>query len=387
MRDTTYRGGADYFYRLRIGEFPGATTAFPLAVQRGKTAKVGFAGPGTADIPPVTREGPDRPDASRRSTSPRSGPAASSGWPVPVRAQRLTRVGRAGAEQRAGEGEQAAGARRRVGEVRARPATSTTSPSPARRAQKYAVDGDDLRDQLAGRGAHPRARRRRARSSAAATRRSSRRRRRVHARRPTATTSSPASTSTTCSGPNEMYHLSVVPVDAGLHRHARPRPLRGRRPAAARRCWRPSTRLNGYAGPVELSIVGDAASERQGRRVPAGQTIAFVPLTGEGRDEAGGATRSACRATAKIDGKDVVRFGTLTDVGEDRPRRDAEPAAGAAERLRGGGDREAGVRAEADRRTRRPSRRGRRARCWSRRRARRAPTATSRSPRCSRRRT
>jgi hypothetical protein len=31
VRDTTHRGGADFFYRLRVGDFPGATTAFPLA--------------------------------------------------------------------------------------------------------------------------------------------------------------------------------------------------------------------------------------------------------------------------------------------------------------------------------------------------------------------
>src|SRR5262249_55210240 len=42
VRDTTHRGAADYAYRLRIGEFPGATTAFPLAVQRGKQTSIGF---------------------------------------------------------------------------------------------------------------------------------------------------------------------------------------------------------------------------------------------------------------------------------------------------------------------------------------------------------
>jgi hypothetical protein len=45
IRDTTYRGGADYAYRLRIGPFAGATSAFPLAVERGRKAEVGFAGP------------------------------------------------------------------------------------------------------------------------------------------------------------------------------------------------------------------------------------------------------------------------------------------------------------------------------------------------------
>src|SRR5262245_60448392 len=81
VRDTTYRGGADFFYRLRIGEFPGATTAFPVAVQRGKEAKVGFAGPNTSDIPPVSVKVPD--DAVVVYVQPkRSGVG---GWPVPVR--------------------------------------------------------------------------------------------------------------------------------------------------------------------------------------------------------------------------------------------------------------------------------------------------------------
>ena len=53
IRDTTYRGGADYPYRLRIGNFAGATTAFPLAVERGKKTDVGFAGPGLEAVKPV----------------------------------------------------------------------------------------------------------------------------------------------------------------------------------------------------------------------------------------------------------------------------------------------------------------------------------------------
>lgn len=80
VRDTTYRGGGDYAYRLRVGEFPGATTAFPLAVQRGKPAVIGFAGPALEGVLPVNRPaavGPVLSVAPRR----QSGVA---GWPVPV---------------------------------------------------------------------------------------------------------------------------------------------------------------------------------------------------------------------------------------------------------------------------------------------------------------
>ncbi len=48
LRDVSWRGGADFLYRLRIGDFPMATTPFPLAVETGKPGTVGFAGPSTA---------------------------------------------------------------------------------------------------------------------------------------------------------------------------------------------------------------------------------------------------------------------------------------------------------------------------------------------------
>lgn len=54
VRDTTYRGGADFGYRLRVGNFPGATCAFPLALERGKKTDVGFAGPGAAGVKPAS---------------------------------------------------------------------------------------------------------------------------------------------------------------------------------------------------------------------------------------------------------------------------------------------------------------------------------------------
>ena len=59
VRDTTHRGGGDFAYRLRIGEFPGATTAFPLAAQRGKATSIGFAGLET--IVPVNVTAPKDP--------------------------------------------------------------------------------------------------------------------------------------------------------------------------------------------------------------------------------------------------------------------------------------------------------------------------------------
>ena len=50
LRDIKYGGGA---YRLRIGDFPVATVAYPMAVQRGTTANVTLAGFGVDGLMPV----------------------------------------------------------------------------------------------------------------------------------------------------------------------------------------------------------------------------------------------------------------------------------------------------------------------------------------------
>jgi hypothetical protein len=80
IRDTTYRGGADFAYRLRVGNIPGATTAFPLAVQAGQTAQVGFAGTGLEGVKPVPVKGEG--DVVYAAPKRDNGPG---GWPVPVR--------------------------------------------------------------------------------------------------------------------------------------------------------------------------------------------------------------------------------------------------------------------------------------------------------------
>src|SRR5262249_40058012 len=53
IRDVTYRGGDDFYYRLRIGDFPCATTAMPMAARRGSQVMVHFAGPNVEGVAPV----------------------------------------------------------------------------------------------------------------------------------------------------------------------------------------------------------------------------------------------------------------------------------------------------------------------------------------------
>src|SRR5262249_1033429 len=53
VRDVSYRGAPAFWYRLRIGDFPCATTPLPLAVKRGSQTTVSFAGPGVESVAPV----------------------------------------------------------------------------------------------------------------------------------------------------------------------------------------------------------------------------------------------------------------------------------------------------------------------------------------------
>ena len=80
VRDTTYRGGPEYGYRLRVGRAAGATTTYPVAVQRGQYANVGFAGPGMADARTFRVYGDRR---AALLMGPRF-PTGGAGWPVPA---------------------------------------------------------------------------------------------------------------------------------------------------------------------------------------------------------------------------------------------------------------------------------------------------------------
>jgi hypothetical protein len=72
------------------------------------------------------------------------------------------------------------------------------------------------------------------------------------------------------------------------------------------------TRLNGYAGPVELGIDGDPALSGK-ITLPAGQTLAFIPLlVKEGTKP--GAHAFRVKATATAGDTTVTRYGTLVDV-------------------------------------------------------------------------
>lgn len=107
VRDVLHRGGPEFFYRLRIGDFPLASTPFPLAAKHGTKVKVEFTGPQVEGVAPVEVATPSDAGAEGIFVAPK-GPSGVHGWPVvlaltdlaehveqepnnePAKAQRLT---------------------------------------------------------------------------------------------------------------------------------------------------------------------------------------------------------------------------------------------------------------------------------------------------------
>lgn len=85
LRDIRYQGGA---YRLRIGDFPAAASAFPLAIQRGQTTEVTLAGSAVDGLAPVAVVAPaDAPTSFWPVAAKRAG-GMSSGFSVVELAER-----------------------------------------------------------------------------------------------------------------------------------------------------------------------------------------------------------------------------------------------------------------------------------------------------------
>src|ERR1041384_1954840 len=72
LRDVNYGGGSEFSYRLRIGTFPFAVTAFPLAAEQGSSARFDLIGP---DMPAtrVTVSAPTNTPAFALAASTRGG--------------------------------------------------------------------------------------------------------------------------------------------------------------------------------------------------------------------------------------------------------------------------------------------------------------------------
>ena len=306
VRDTTYRGGPDFFYRLRIGDFPGATTAYPLAIQRGIETKVGFAGPGTQDILPVAVKGSTDPFVAAINVAPKRA-AGASGWPLPVRLTDEPQI----VEQEPNNTPDKANKLAVPGGVSARFLDKGDVDHFAiagKKGQKLIVTAltyevnspaEVLIRVLDVKGAEL------ARSNPAA------------ATRFEFTPATDGDFILACEhlnylfGPNEVYHLSVRPAAPDFEVSL----VLDRCEAAAGGGTSVAVtnvvRFNGYAGPVDLSIAGNAALSGS-VTVLAGQTQAFVPLLVKAGTKPG-AYAFQVKATAKVEGKDIVRYATLTD--------------------------------------------------------------------------
>jgi hypothetical protein len=81
VSDVLNRGGADYWYRLRVGDFPLATVPVPMAAQRGGKAIVHFGGPAVQGVAPVEVVVPADPSVNTVWVAPK-GASGLHGWPV-----------------------------------------------------------------------------------------------------------------------------------------------------------------------------------------------------------------------------------------------------------------------------------------------------------------
>ena len=83
VKDVLNRGGADFVYRLRIGDFPLAITTIPMAAKRGSKVQVQFAGPQVDGVAPVEIAVPADPAQSVVWVAPKSA-SGQHGMPVPL---------------------------------------------------------------------------------------------------------------------------------------------------------------------------------------------------------------------------------------------------------------------------------------------------------------
>lgn len=91
IRDVSYKGGDDFQYRLRIGDFPLATSPIPMAMKRGSKATLNFAGPAVETALPQEFSAPADNAIDSVWITPK-GKSGLSGWPVCLMLSNLDEV-------------------------------------------------------------------------------------------------------------------------------------------------------------------------------------------------------------------------------------------------------------------------------------------------------
>ena len=89
VRDVSYRGGDDFHYRLRMGDFPMATSPIPMAMKRGTKGNINFAGPAVETALSQEVVAPVDPLLDSIWIAPK-GKSGLTGWPVCVLLSDLT---------------------------------------------------------------------------------------------------------------------------------------------------------------------------------------------------------------------------------------------------------------------------------------------------------
>lgn len=307
VRDTTYRGGADFTYRLRIGDFPAATTAFPLAITSGQTAQVGFAGPD--DVPPVEVSFPSGRETTAIPIVPRRRADGLPGWPVLVQASEWPEM----TEQEPNDQPDKANPLPVPGGVSAKfdkPKDIDHFRIRAKKGEKLIVNvltyevnspAEVFVRILDAKGAQ------------------------VAASNPAAANNrfefTPAADGDyvlACEhlnylhGPHEIYHLSVTPAKAdftvslALDRYEA---VAGGGTAVMATV----NRLNGFAGPVELSVFDKDNVVSGSVTLPAGQTFTFIPLMVQAGTKPGGYSFWV-KGRAAVEGAEIVRVASYVDL-------------------------------------------------------------------------
>lgn len=82
LRDIRFQGGANFQYRLRIGDFPCVTAAYPMGIKKGASANVGFAGVNSPEAQPVAFNLPADAPANWLNVGARLATGKSSGFAV-----------------------------------------------------------------------------------------------------------------------------------------------------------------------------------------------------------------------------------------------------------------------------------------------------------------
>ena len=257
VKDVLNRGGPEFFYRIRIGDFPLATTPMPMAARRGTKAKIGFAGPAVDGVAPVEVDVPERSDrqcdlgrAEKR--------RGLHGWPVPLAVSDHDEAVETGTEQRRQEGESHRRPGRRHADDSSRATMSISMFSRAKKGQKLTIEAQTLEVVFADPRLHGAAQRqdqrrdRQDQSADAAARRSEDR---LHRRPTTAITCSKCTHLHFAGGPSESYRITVRPPTPGFDADACRTIVSRLRPAAPAAIPVQVVR-KGYTGPIELSAQG-----------------------------------------------------------------------------------------------------------------------------------